>query len=109
MTIFDYLTRLNQQRKLGRLALWLARDREPAFWDQVKRRVIGMKSADARCYIETRAAQYLHPEVDKLLKRNPSLDASAGPKLLVKSAQTLTALIMSRRLKAASRPGPKAA
>ena len=109
MAIFAFLARLNQKRKLGRLSLRLARQSEAAFWEEIKRRVGGMDPAEARSYVETRAAQFVHPQVDRLLKQHPRLDAADGPALIVKSAEALTALIVTHRLKAIPRHGPKAA
>jgi len=107
--MFAFLSRLRQSHKVSRLSSRLARENEAAFWEEIKRRVASMSPADAQDYVTTRAAQFLHPLVDRLLAQDSSLDAAMGPILIVKSAEMLTEQVLTHRLKAAPRHGPKAA
>jgi hypothetical protein len=91
-----------ERRRLRREARGIASITAPKLWEDVRRRLATDRDAELRVYAEVRAAQLAQPQVDELLKADPTLTGVFGSLLVVAATeqavkQALATAAMSRR------------
>ena len=95
MAFFDLLFgRRRSADLISRLAAKIANDSHLTVWNRVSHRVLAMRLNEARGYVRARAAQCIHTEVEKAVRRNPQLSVRAQSDLVARATDQVVGLVI---------------
>jgi hypothetical protein len=99
-TVFSAMGRWRRERRINRESLRIAREIYAPLWEDVRRKVASNNENDLIAYAKVRAAQLSQERVDSLMQTNPGFSGAFATRLLVKSTDRATDLVLSAAARA---------
>jgi hypothetical protein len=81
--------------RIQRESAVIAREIHSALWESVRRKIAGLSENDLTDYAKVRAAQLSQERVDCLMQADPELSGAFATRLLLKSTERATELVLS--------------
>lgn len=95
MWVLDLITGRRQKRDaISKIAAKVAQDAHEAVWSRVSHRVLAMRLNEARGYVRARAAQCIHAEVERVVRRNPLFQAQMQSEIASRAIDHVVGLVI---------------
>lgn len=84
-TLATAVGRWRSKRRMNHQAFSIAREIQPALWENVRRKIANSSAEELTAYARVRAAQLSQECVDIIMRENPTLAGAYATELLVKA------------------------